>query len=407
VRVALITIAYPPQSVSAAVQMRDLAAEFIAQGHSPVVVVADDVMREPWRLGIEEGIEVLRLHAPKSRDVGWVRRTIAELALPWSMRRALRASPLAGERWDGIAYYSPPIVFGPLVVAMKRAAGSPSYLILRDLFPDWAVDLGLMRRGLAYRVFKRVERQQHDAADVIGIQAPSNAAFLDHLGRASGDGIEVLWNWLAPSPDVGCRIRVAEGLLAGRTIFVYAGNMGVAQGLDVLLELATRVRERSDIGFLFVGRGSEMPRLRALAEARGLTNVVFHDEIDSREVPGLLAQCHVGLLALDARHRSHNIPGKFVAYAQAGLPVLARVNPNNDLVGLIERNGVGRVVPHDDLTELASAAIEMADDPALRTAMSRQGRLLAAKLFSPTTAVKQIVAAWTRAGRRPDARRIA
>ena len=73
---------------------------------------------------------------------------------------------------------------------------------------------------------------------------------------------------------------------------------------------------RRDIGFLFVGRGSDARRLRTVAKARGLDNVVFHDEIDSSEIPGLYSQCHVGIVALDPRHKTHNLPGKLLSYMQ-------------------------------------------------------------------------------------------
>ena len=392
-RIALITVNYPPLISSTAVQMRDLAREFAAQGHEPVMLVPDAELGRPWAIETRDGIQVLRLRAPPIRDIGYLHRTISEFVLPWVMLRGLRASPLRSQRWDGVVWWSPSIFFGPLVNALKRSSGCPSYLILRDIFPDWAVDLGLLRRGPAYRFFKMIERRQHDAADIIGVQSPSNLAFLSQLEGKSTVRLEVLWNWLSPAPNVGCSIDVNATALAGRTIFVYAGNMGVAQRLDVLLDLADRLRYRRDIGFLLVGRGSELPRLRAAAADRGLGNVLFYDEIAPDEIPGLLAQCHVGFLALDPRHKTHNIPGKFLAYVQAGLPVLARVNANNDLVGLIETEGVGRVDLDASLDSLQAMAEAMADDSALRELMSSRGRDLAKNLFSSTIAVKQIVTA--------------
>jgi glycosyltransferase involved in cell wall biosynthesis len=201
----------------------------------------------------------------------------------------------------------------------------------------------------------------------------------------------VLWNWLAPAQNKGCSINVASTPLAGRIIFVYAGNMGVAQGLDVLVDLADRLLHRRDIGFLFVGRGSEVPRLRAEVASRALSNTVFFDEVDPDEIPGLLAQCHVGLLALDPRHKTHNIPGKFLVYVQCGLPVLARINANNDLVRLIQDEGVGCAEVTSSLDSLQAMAEGMADDAAERELMSVRGRALARNLFSPATAVKQIL----------------
>ncbi len=378
--------------------MRDMAREFAAQGHEPVMLVPDGTLKQPWALETMDGIQVLRLRTQPIRDINYLWRTVNEFVLPWAMLRGIRKSPLKSWRWDAVVWYSPSIFFGPLVSALKRESNCRSYLILRDIFPEWAVDLGLLKRGFAYRVFKRIERQQHDAADVIGIQAPSNREYLTHLEREHKVPVEVLWNWLAPAPDKGCSIDVASTPLAGRTIFVYAGNMGVAQGVDVLLDLAVRLKDRRDIGFLFVGRGSEVPRLRAAIADRALENTLFYDEIDSEEIPGLLSQCDVGLLVLDPRHRTHNIPGKFLAYLQHGLLVLARINPNNDLVGLIETEGVGRVDRGGTLDSLQELAESMADDWVENESMSARGRALAQRLFSPTTAVKQIVDSLARRG---------
>ena len=113
-------------------------------------------------------------------------------------------------------------------------------------------------------------------------------------------------------------------------MFVYAGNMGIAQGMDVLLDLAEKLRSRKDVGFLFVGRGSDAARLQSIAAQKQLDNVVFFDEIDPDGIPDLYAQCHAGIVALDSRHKSHNIPGKFLTYMQNGMPVLACVNSGND-----------------------------------------------------------------------------
>lgn len=169
--------------------------------------------------------------------------------------------------------------------------------------------------------------------------------------------------------------------------------MGVAQGMDVLIDLAERLQNRQDIGFLFVGRGSDVQRLSADAKARELDNVVFHDEIDPSEIPGLYSQCDAGIVALDPRHKTHNIPGKFLSYMQAGLPVLASINPGNDLAELIQREGVGRVCTDHSADTLQRLAVELADEINYGKSMSAHCRALSAKQFSPEAVVKQIVAA--------------
>jgi glycosyltransferase involved in cell wall biosynthesis len=217
-------------------------------------------------------------------------------------------------------------------------------------------------------------------------------SYFAYWAKHDGRRVEVLQNWLADAPDIGASISVADGPLVGRAIFVYAGNMGVAQGMDVLIDLAERLRSQRDIGFLFVGRGSDVQRLRVDAKARGLDNVVFHDEIDPSEIPGLYSQCHVGIVALDPRHKTHNLPGKFLSYMQSGLPVLASINPGNDLAELIQREGVGRVCTDHSVDTLQRLAVELADEITSGKSVSARCRALSAKLFSPETAVKQIAA---------------
>ncbi|MFN4351169.1 MAG: glycosyltransferase family 4 protein [Hylemonella sp.] len=392
-RIVLTGDVFPPLRSSGAVLLRDLSLEMARQGHQLTVLVPAPELDQPWRLEALEGVEVLRLKAPRTKDVGLVRRALAELWMPVAMWHNLRRSPLRSRQWDGVVWYSPTIFLGLLASALKRRCGCRSYLVLRDIFPEWAVDMGLMRRGLPYLFFKAVERFQYRVADVIGVQAHSALGYFDAWARRPGRRVEVLQNWLADAPVRDCSISVASGPLVGRKIFVYAGNMGVAQGMDLLLDLAEVLRHRSDMGFLFVGRGSEAVRLRDVAAQRELDNVQFHDEIDPVEIPALYAQCHVGLVALDPRHRTHNIPGKFLSYMWGGLPALASINRGNDLADVIREAGVGRVCEDHRVASLQQGAEDLlkmieADGAGIRM----RCRQLAADLFSPEAAVRQIVA---------------
>jgi glycosyltransferase involved in cell wall biosynthesis len=392
-RIAIIADVFPPLRSSGAVQLRDLALELVRQGHQPTVMIPAYDVDRPWLIEAMNGVEIVRLKAPRTKDVGYVRRTIAEFLMPFAMLKNLRNSPLSDVRWDGIVWYSPTIFLGPIANALKKSNNCKSYLIVRDIFPEWAVDMGLLSRGLPYHFFKSVASYQYSVADVIGVQTPGNLPYFDVWSSRQGLRVEVLHNWLADAPIAGCSIAVANGPLAGRIIFVYAGNMGVAQGMDILLDLAGRLRDRTDIGFLFVGRGSDAKRLRDEAKMRGLDNVVFHDEIDPSEIVGLYAQCHAGIVALDPRHKTHNIPGKFLSYMQSGLPVLANINRGNDLAELIEREGVGRVCVENSVTMLHRLALDMVDELARDTSVAARCKKCSAQLFSPTVAARKIVAA--------------
>jgi glycosyltransferase involved in cell wall biosynthesis len=392
-KIVLLSTDYPPLRTSAAVQLRDLAQQFAAQGHKPVVIVPSTISDRPWKVEHSAcGVETLRVAASPTRAATYLQRAFAEMLLPFAMLRQIRKSPHRDTKWDIIVWYSPPIFFGPLIYALRRASGGRTYLILRDIFPEWAIDLGILKKGPAYYLLKRFAALQYSFAEVIGVQTPSNLGYMAPWAKSAKRRVEVLPNWLSITPDIGCSINIGETPLAGRTIFTYIGNMGVAQGMDIYMSLIDSLRDRKDIGFVFVGRGTEFANLVAAQGSRSLDNVLFFDEIDSLEIPGLLAQSHVGMVALHPDHKSHNIPGKFVSYVQYGLPVLARVNAGTDLIRLIEDNGVGRVYAGYSVEELKRFALELADDTTLRADMSARGRALGQAMFSPDAAAKQIAA---------------
>jgi glycosyltransferase involved in cell wall biosynthesis len=389
-RIVVVADVFPPLRSSGAVQLRDLTLELVRQGYQPTIIIPAPELDDAWRIDEWEGVQILRVKAAQTKDVGNLRRTVAEFLMPWLMLRNLKKSPLADQVWDGVVWYSPTIFLGPVAKALKKASGCRSYLIVRDIFPEWAVDMGIMGRGLPYFFFKTVEKFQYAVADVIGVQTRANLAYLDKWAERPSRRVEVLQNWLADAPASGCSISVSATHLAGRKIFVYAGNMGIAQGMGILLDLADRLRARKDIGFLFVGRGTDRERLRNEAARRRLNNVLFFDEIDPSEIAGLYEQCHAGIVALDRRHKTHNIPGKFLSYMQSGLPVLASINHGNDLATMIAEERVGGACTDASVDTLEALAHVLADELEGKE-IKRRCRALAARLFSPRAAVEQIV----------------
>jgi len=391
VKIALISVHYPPLRSSCAVQMNDLAQEFLLLGHQPIVIVPAEGLDKGCRSEIVDGVQVFRISAFKTVGVGNIRRAINEILLPFIMVYRIRKSNLPVKALSAIVWYSPTIFFGPLVKALKNSANCPTYLILRDIFPEWTLDLGILRKGPIYYFFKFVAGYQYSVADVIGVQTESNLKYLEKWAIDPNKKLEVLNNWLSLATIKKTSISFTNTSLKGRKIFVYIGNMGIAQGMDVLIDLADSLRKRQDIGFLFVGRGTEVERLKASVSSKKLDNVLFHNEIESKEMPGLLAMCHVGLIALDPRHKSHNIPGKFLTYMQADLPVLAKINPDTDLGNLIVEKGVGSVYLGDEVNDFKTMAENLVDDKSKLQAMSERGVVLNQKLFSSSRAANQIL----------------
>jgi glycosyltransferase involved in cell wall biosynthesis len=365
--------------------------EFVRQGHSISVMLPDPDLLVSYSIDYWEGVQIIRLRTAALRDVGYFRRTFSELLMPFFMLRHWRKSPLLHEQWDGIIWYSPSIFFGPLVKALKAYFDCKAYLIIRDIFPDWALDLGLIGRGLPYQFFKVIANFQYSLANTIGVQTPGNRRFFVDWAKNDNRNLEVLQNWLASEVNKGCSISIEETALAGRKIFVYAGNMGVAQDMGILMDLAYEFRFQMDVGFVFVGRGTDLVRLKTQSEHRELTNILFFDEIEPDEIPGLYAQCDIGLLSLDKKHKTHNIPGKFLSYMRAGLPVLASVNKDNDIIRLIHDNKVGRSCSSPSVFNLKEGAEWLLGDLDANNEFGTRCIDLYQNLFTPAVAVKTIV----------------
>ena len=392
--IVLVADSYPPSRNSAALQLRDLAIEFYRQGVDVTVITTDSSLCD-GNLSTEfDNINVLYLKTLRHKNMGRVRRAVAEILLPLFMIINLKKSHLKSAKWDAIVWYSPSIFIGPLIYFLKKQNACATYLILRDIFPTWALDLGLLKKGFTYYLFRLFERFQYSIADYIGVQAYANLNYFKSSFNFGHKRIEVLHNWLSPKTHLHCSIDVANMPIKNRKIFVYAGNMGVAQGIGDLLNLAEALLSNDEVGFLFVGRGSDMELLRQDAKKRGLCNTVFCDEIDAEEIPGLYTQCHVGLLVLDARHKTHNIPGKFLSYMQSELPILAIINEGNDLESIIKNYQVGRVTTDRNYKNLQIIVNSLLDEISInKTFISSQCRKLSAELYTTKKAVDQITIA--------------
>lgn len=390
-KIIIIADTFPPFRNSAAIQLYDLAIELTRQGHNITVMIPAENLECGWKIEDRERINVLMIRVPRMKGVNNIRRTLAELAMPFIMKYYLNQSPLAKQKWDGVIWYSPSIFFGPLVKYIKRKSSCKSYLIIRDIFPDWAVDLGLMKRGIVYHFFAKVAKYQYAVADTIGVQSEGNKIYFLDWVKKPGRQLEVLPNWLGKNKGKNCSINLSRGRLAGRKLFVYAGNMGVAQGMEMILRLAHFLNNDHRVGFVFVGRGSSLQSLKELATLLALQNVEFYDEIPSDQIPRLYEQCSVGVVALAKEHKSHNIPGKFLTYLQAGLPVFALLNSGNDLASIIQEEDVGVVCESYDLKEMHELVLKLITNIDCNVGYEKRCRDLLKKRFNVEKVVGQLL----------------
>lgn len=403
-RLALLVEYYPPSRASAAVQMSDLAAAFTRQGHHVTVFTTSPTLQHPV-VKDEAGVSVLRVPTAKVKGLGLVRRAASEILMSVALWRGVRRCRVGVDDFDGLIWYSPTIFLAPFVWWLKFRSGGRAYLILRDIFPQWAVDAGVMRRGPAFYFFRLFERFQYFVADVVGVQSPAN---LEHVRADTGGRrtLEVLYNWIEVArSEPKSTDLVDQAGLAGKRVLVYGGNMGVAQDMDNLVRLAMQLRARDDVAMLLVGAGSEVERVRRILLKRGLTNVILRDEVDPDEFRAVLRQCHVGLITLDRRLTTHNIPGKLLAYLEAGLPVAASVNAGNDLLTMITESGAGIGLVNGRDTEFAQATLALVSDPGRCEEMSRNARTLLLERFSVDSVTRQLLHAVSdRAALKPASR---
>lgn len=384
---------FPPMRTSGAVMLKDLADEFIAQGDTVTVIVPSDSQTVSVVEKIDGNLQVLFVKACKTKDIGYLQRTLAEFFNPFLMwARLRRFSPFLKNSVELVVWYSPSIFWGPLVKRIKGRWNCPSYLVLRDIFPDWALDLGLLTKlNPALHFFRQVANYQYHQADAIGVQSPNNLDYLVGQNSNLKNKLEVLWNWMREDNNKdSCTIRLSETVLKDKKVLVYAGNIGVAQGVDTFLKIIQAFAKHENIGFLFVGRGSEMDQLKTRVSEAKIKSVLFYPEIPSEQINDLYAQCNAGIIVLDKRHKTHNIPGKFVSYMHSGLPVFGVVNSGNDLISIVQDHGLGYLSDASKMTNLSSAADRFIRGLICDHKIHDRCKGIAGKLFSARRAVYAI-----------------
>lgn len=391
-RILLFVVYYLPSTMSSATLIHDLAVEFHRLGHEPIVVAPDENILQEYQVSCENGIKVLRIRAGKIKSATRFVRAFNEIRLSKTIWKKGKHF-FDDNPCDLIIYYSPSIFFSSLVKWLKKKFTCPSYLILGDIFPEWAVETGVLRKGLIYRYFKYKEQQNYEAADIIRVQSPANLLYFKENGLDKKYRLEVLYNWISltkeHAPCASYRVRLG---LQNKVVFFYGGNIGVAQDVDNIIRLADNLRNESAAYFLIVGGGSEVNRLKSLINLKGLTNIAIHDPVNHQEYMSMLSEFDVGLISLDRRLRSHNFPGKMMSYMFHAKPILASINHGNDIKEMLEDKQAGLVCINGEDDKLADNARKLLVDENLRCQLGNNARTLLENTFSVSRAAEQILA---------------
>ena len=391
VRITILVDCYLPSPKSIAKHVHDLGVEFCRLGHQVTIVSTTHEIAGNIEISLEDGLRIVRLRTGRIKGAIRPLRALQEVRLSSIIWRRAGAF-LANNPADLVVFCSPTIFLGELIRRLKSIWSCKTYMILWDIFPQWAVDAGILRRGLIYRYFRKKEIEQYEAADRIGVQLPGDLEYFARNFPTRPYHLEVLSNWTALEehglPKTYFRAKLG---LQDKIVFIFGGNLGVAQDVDNILRLACNLSSHPMIHLLLVGEGSEASRLQKAIDAKKLRNIQLLPPVDQRTYLSLLGEFDLGLISLDRRLTTHNIPGKLLGYLYSGMPVLASINPGNDLFEFFRTSQAGFCFLNGEDEKLCTAALQLARDEKLRIRMGKNARQLLLDKFSVQSAAQKIL----------------
>ena len=333
----------------------DLMRKFRDEVHQ-VYIVTPRERRTGEKSRIEdcEGVHFLFVRTLNLQKTNIIEKGVGQLLVESQFRAAIKKY-LAGVSFDLILYSTPPITFPAVIEYIKKANPSPkTYLLLKDIFPQNVLDLGMMSKsgikGILYHFFRKKEKKLYSLSDHIGCMSPANVRYvIEHNPEVSSDRVEVAPNSVGLDDNVNLNdnennkrlILEKYGLPMDKPVFIYGGNLGKPQGIPFLIECLEANADREDCHFVIIGTGTELPRLKQWHAGKKPTVVTVMDGLPKIEYDELVRSCDVGLIFLDHRFTIPNFPSRLLSYLENRMPVLCATDPNCDMGPIAQDNGFG------------------------------------------------------------------
>jgi glycosyltransferase involved in cell wall biosynthesis len=353
----------------------DLAEEFKDKGHDVYVAT---ILEKKYggSTCIEErnGLRVLRIKTGNLFKVNYIIKGITTLSLSYLFKKAINKN-FNNIRFDLVIYPSPPITLELVVSFLKKRDKCKTYLILRDIFPQNAVDLRMMSNNLIFKYFRKEEQRLYDISDHIGCMSRGNIDYVVKHNNVDPNKLELLCNWKRKNNlknevvDYRKKYRLENKFVA-----IFGGKIGYAQELTFLLELAKIYKECKEIVFLIVGDGIERKKIENIVKKENLRNVLIKDPLPREEYDRLIRVCDIGLVNLSRNFTIPNFPSKAVDYFEAGIPILAAIDKNTDFGKLLEEIKSGLWSETGDLKSYQKYFEKLLNDGSLRKEMGKNGR---------------------------------
>ena len=306
---------------------------------------------------------------------------------------------LAGKKFDLIIYTTPPITFNALVQKLKKVHGAKSLLLLKDIFPQNAIDLGIIgRRSILGYFFRRMEKKLYELSDFIGCMSEGNRKYLlqhnSYLKSAkvfvSPNCIEI--NNLSELPEkTKDSIFEKYGLSSCKTTFIYGGNIGLPQGIPFILDCVEAFNHLDAVQMVIIGEGSGYEALNNKIKSSVHSNVTLIKYLPNKEYEAIVRCCDVGLVFLDARFTIPNFPSRILSYMEAGLPILAATDNVTDIKELLIDNSCGLWCESDNVAAFVQCVMNLSKNTELRCSMGKNARQLLEDRYSVDNVIREII----------------
>lgn len=336
--------------------------EFTKRGND--VYIASPTERrfgKPTHLIELDHCQILKIRTLNIQKTNVIEKGIGTLLLEYQFDKAIKKH-WGNIKFDLVLYATPPITFNKVIENVRRRCGCCSYLMLKDIFPQNAVDLGMMREGgLLHRMFRKKERRLYEVSDRIGCMSPANCEYvLKHNPEVDIAKVELCPNAIEPVEIPKLSEEERKSTLAkldiptDKTLFIYGGNLGKPQGLDFLLKVIDANEQRSDSFIIVVGSGTEYPKIERWFNEKNPSNAKLMAALPQHEYDSLVRACHVGLVFLDPRFTIPNFPSRLLSYLENSMPVLLATDCCTDVGLIAEREGFGLWSESGDLKKFMS-----------------------------------------------------
>ena len=333
----------------------DLMRKFRDEGNEVYIIFPRERrLGLPTEVIVDNHVHSLGVKTLNVTKTNVIEKGIGQLLIEYQFMSAFKKY-IRNVKFDLILYSTPPITFTKVIKRVKESnPNATSYLLLKDIFPQNAVDMGILaKKGLLYKFFRTKEKKMYAISDRIGCMSPANVKYvLDHNPEILKERVEVAPNsieLLDAEISEGGSVLAKYNLPSDKPIFIYGGNLGVPQGIPFLIKCMEANADREDCHFVVVGNGTYFQKLADWYESAKPKSVTVMKGLPKADYDQLVQSCSVGLIFLDYRFTIPNFPSRLLSYLEYKMPVLCATDPNSDIGTIAEDNNFGFYIPSNDV----------------------------------------------------------